>query len=166
MRRIFWNRTRGQRGRAERAPRKRGGKSAKRGLSDEQVPVLVARDRQGNVLDAVLPDRSAASALVAFGSTIGPDNVLCIDDGRTLRKAGVQLGVPLRVIPKGRHSVPGSPVFHIQGVNGYHSRLKDWMRKFNGVATKNLQNYLGWRRLYENKDVVATPSGWMMALAL
>lgn len=31
-------------------------------------------------------------------------------------------------------------VFHIQNVNAYHSRLKAWMDRFNGVATK----YLGW----------------------
>jgi hypothetical protein len=25
----------------------------------------------------------------------------------------------------------------------YHSRLKQWLARFNGVATKNLPNYLG-----------------------
>ena len=37
-------------------------------------------------------------------------------------------------------------VYHIQNVNAYDSRLKGWMRRFHGVATKYLQNYLGWRR--------------------
>ena len=37
----------GKRSGLDRAPRKRGGKAAKRGLSHEQVPVLVARDRAG-----------------------------------------------------------------------------------------------------------------------
>lgn len=27
-------------------------------------------------------------------------------------------------------------VYHIQNVNSYHSRLKKWMDRFNGVATK------------------------------
>jgi len=35
-------------------------------------------------------------------------------------------------------------IFHIQNVNNFHSRLKGWVRKFNGVATKYLQNYLAW----------------------
>jgi hypothetical protein len=38
-------------------------------------------------------------------------------------------------------------VFHVQGVNAYHSRLKNWMARFNGVATQRLPNYLTWRRL-------------------
>ena len=37
-----------------RASRKRGGKAGKRGLSTEQIPVLVARDRSGATIDAVL----------------------------------------------------------------------------------------------------------------
>jgi hypothetical protein len=40
-------------------------------------------------------------------------------------------------------------IYHIQNVNAYHSRLKKWIAKFNGVATKYLANYLGWHRLRE-----------------
>ena len=29
-------------------------------------------------------------------------------------------------------------VFHIQTVNAYHMRLKRWLKRFYGVATKNL----------------------------
>ena len=36
----------------ERKPRKRGGKASKRGLSDEQVPILVAVDRSGTTASA------------------------------------------------------------------------------------------------------------------
>src|SRR3954454_14059320 len=45
----------GQRSGLPRKARKRGGKSAKRGISAEQIPVLVARDRHGATTDAVLP---------------------------------------------------------------------------------------------------------------
>src|SRR3984885_13457742 len=44
---------------------------------------------------------------------------------------------------------PQAPDFHINNVNAYHSRLKEWLRPFHGVATKNLANYLGWRRTLE-----------------
>ena len=39
--------------------------------------------------------------------------------------------------------------FHIQNVNACHSRLKNWLARFHGVATKCLVNYLGWRRMLE-----------------
>lgn len=33
-------------------------------------------------------------------------------------------------------------LYHIQNVNSYHSKLKRWIQRFNGVATKYLYNYL------------------------
>ena len=49
---------------------------------------------------------------------------------------------------------PGKPTAeaphpHINNVNAYHSRLKQWLVPFKGVATNNLPNYLGWRRALE-----------------
>ena len=59
----------GERGLA-RAARKRGGKAQKPGLSDEQTPVLIARDRHGDQVDAVLPNRTEA-----VGSLFGPSSL-------------------------------------------------------------------------------------------
>jgi len=42
-------------------------------------------------------------------------------------------------------------IFHIQNLNAYISRLKSWMIRFNGVATKYLPNYLGWRKMLESR---------------
>ena len=57
---------------------------------------------------------------------------------------------------------PGKPIaeaphLHINNVNAYHGRLKQWLNRFNGVATKNLPNYLGWRRALEAWGDQATP---------
>jgi len=52
MKRICWNRDKGKRN-LERKARKRGGNATKRGISYEQVWVLVARDRSGQTLDFV-----------------------------------------------------------------------------------------------------------------
>ena len=48
--------------------------------------------------------------------------------------------------------------YHIQNVNAYISRLKDWLRRFKGVATHYLPSYLGWRRMIESgrEDLTAT----------
>lgn len=43
-------------------------------------------------------------------------------------------------------------------VNSFHSRLKNWMTRFNGVATKYLSDYLAWFRWLEyfktDKDII------------
>lgn len=42
----------------------------------------------------------------------------------------------------GKERVKG--LYHIQNVNNYHSRLKGWIQRFNGVATKYFDHYLSW----------------------
>jgi hypothetical protein len=39
--------------------------------------------------------------------------------------------------------------FHVQNVNAYHGRFKQWLQYFHGIATHYLANYLGWRRILE-----------------
>ena len=129
----------------KRSARKRGGKASKRGLSDEQVPVLIARDRNQATADEVLPDRSAASLLGALEPVIAKTAVLVSDCAAAYcafaSKAGLA-HVALNLSQGER--VRG--IYHIQNVNNYDSRLKSWIRRFNGVATKYLDSYLGWHR--------------------
>ena len=42
-------------------------------------------------------------------------------------------------------------IYHIQNVNNYHMRLKRWMDRFNGVASKYLDNYVAWFRFLDAK---------------
>ena len=51
---MFWKAARGDRN-LDRKERRRGGKASKRGLSDEQVPILVAVDCSGKTTCSVLP---------------------------------------------------------------------------------------------------------------
>jgi len=34
---------------------------------------------------------------------------------------------------------------HVQNVNAYHARSRQWLAPFRGVASRYLPNYLGWR---------------------
>ena len=61
-----------------------------------------------------------------------------------------------------RESRPAeAPHLHINNVNAYHSRLKQWLNRFNGVATKNLPSYLGWRRALEAWGQQVDPPNWI-----
>jgi len=57
--------------------------------------------------------------------------------------------------------VPGTRVVggvhHIQHIHAYHQRLKEWMRHFNGVATKYLDIYLRWHVFLEATKEFAGP---------
>jgi hypothetical protein len=60
-----------------------------------------------------------------------------------------------------RESPPPKPLICTNNVNAYHSRLKQWLNRFNGVATKNLPNYLGWRRALEAWGDNLEPPNWI-----
>lgn len=143
-----------------RKARKRG-KLNVRGLSAEQVPVVVAKDRSGHTCDAVLKKRSAKEVGLCFGDTIDVNSVLCIEKSRILMKFAKESGLAFELI--GTKSRKGrEKVFHVQTVNAYHSRLKNWMVRFNGVATERLPNYLTWRRLQETP--LSSPQEWLQAI--
>lgn len=143
---YFLQSFKGQRKGLSRPPRKRGGCAGKRGLSKEHVPVLVARDRAGRTADALLPADDKASVVAALGPLLPKDVILCSDGSATLAAAAKALGVAHRPVnlSAGIRVVAG--VYHIQNVNAYDARLKAWMARFHGVATRYLDSYLGWFR--------------------
>lgn len=153
----------GKRSDLPRKARKRGGKAAKRGLSAEQIPVIVARDRSGATTDAVLPRLDKASIAAALGGAVTPANLLCCDGGRAILAFARKAGIPHHVLPAPGKPNPDAPDLHINNVNAYHGRLKEWMRRFHGVATKNLPNYLGWRRTLEALGAAIKPQDWVLA---
>lgn len=148
----------GKRSGMKRKPRKRGGKAAKRGLSAEQIPVIVARDRHGATTDAVLPRLNRVSIAAALDGIVTPNNEFCCDGGTAIVAFARKAGIPAHILPQPGKPNPGAPDFHINNVNAYHGRLKEWLRRFHGVATKNLPNYLGWRRTLEALGPNATPA--------
>jgi transposase-like protein len=155
----------GKRSGLPRASRERGGKAAKRGLSAEQIPVIVARDRTGATIDAVLPRLDAACLTTVLGRAISRPAELCCDGGKAITAFARRARVKFHVLPAPGSPKPEAPELHINNVNAYHGRLKEWMRRFHGVATNNLPNYLSWRRTIEALSTASTPERWIMAAA-
>jgi hypothetical protein len=155
----------GKRSGLGRPPRKRGGKASRRGLSQEQVPVLVARDRSGATIDCVLKRSDQACLSAALKPFIAKDSVLCSDGAKAFASAAKDMGVEHHALNLSADKRVDGP-WHIQNVNAYHSRLKGWIYHFRGVATCYLENYLGWfRALDRYSDRGPSPEQWL-AMAL
>jgi transposase-like protein len=152
----------GKRSGMPRKSRKRGGKSAKRGLSAEQIPVIVARDREGATTDAVLPRLNRVSIAAALGGVITPANEFCCDGATAIVAFARRAGIAAHVLPMPGKPNPKAPDFHLNNVNAYHGRLKEWLRRLHGVATKNLPNYLGWRRTLEALEQNASSAAMIL----
>lgn len=137
-----------------REPRKRGGKAKKRGLSKEQVCVFISRDRNKNTFDTIFESFNSANLEAKFLKVIAKDALFCTDGKSVYKKFTKDNNIRHGFInlSKGEHVKKG--VVHIQNVNAYHSRLKEWINiHFKGVATKYLNNYISWlREIDEFKD--------------
>lgn len=139
----------------QRAPRKRGTKASKSGISDEQICVMVAADCHNNTRLEVAGKGRLTKKMVH----------------NTLQQAIRKQRVHRAVFVTDRHNAYPEFVrqkrlihqtviaqykqytniegYNINRVNAIHSRLKRWMRPFNGVATKYLHNYLNYFRLWD-----------------
>ena len=134
-----------------RKPRRRGGKARKRGLSREQVPILVAADRTGATLSHTLPALNADSVREALEPVIARDALLVSDASGCYPPAAAALTIPHESINRSAgERVRGA--LHIQTVNSRHSEIKGFLRAFRGIATKNLDSYLRWFHLIELGD--------------
>jgi transposase-like protein len=148
----------GQRNLSRKA-RKRGGSACKRGISDEQICILVARDRSGQTLDFVTGNGPLTKSLLtaSLKPALDADALLVSDANPTYTTFCQTEGLSHEVVNLSQgQRVHGA--FHVQNVNAYHSRFKLWLGRFHGVATKYLPHYLGWRGAFEKHRQVKPES--------
>jgi hypothetical protein len=131
------------------------------GPYQDNIPVLVARDRKGATFDAVLPQVDGASIGAALAGVVTQDNHLIGDGGRPIAAFARRAGIPSRPVLAPGKPDPEAAHLHINNLNAYHGRLKQWLNRFNGVATKKLPNYLGWRRALEACGDKLEPPNWI-----
>ena len=146
-----------------RAPRKRGGKATKRGISGEQVCILVARDRTGQTLDWVPGKGPVTRAQLQqhLLPHLERDVLLVTDAHAAYRAFARQAGISHEAVNL-QAGIRVRGAIHVQNVNAYHSRLRGWLLPFRGVASRYLDNYLGWRWALDGQRI-ATPEALLRA---
>lgn len=147
----------GDRNITDRAPRERGGKSKKRGISNDQDCILVARDRTGQT-HAQLACRGRISlrqAKLVLDGILDDVTVLCSDAHGTWKAFAKDEDIT-HVVLNASKKQRVSDIYHIQNVNSFHGRFKGWLDRFkgwldrfNGVSSKFLDNYLVWFRFID-----------------
>ena len=66
-----------------------------------------------------------------------------------------------------KHVDPKGTKIHLQHVNQTHKQLRDFLRPFNGVSSKYLQNYLNWyvcqKQMAKTKTLIKQ---WLITILL
>jgi transposase-like protein len=95
---YFLESQKGRRQGLSRAPRKRGGKASKRGLSEEQTAVLICRDRTGNTADFILEKADKAHLGAVLKPLLATDVILCTDGEKALAAVAKEMGITHRPV--------------------------------------------------------------------
>ena len=122
---------------------KRGKQIKKRGISNEQVCIATAIDRQGNlIMELLCKGRMTHQELERlYEGRVGDNSILCTDSHKSYIQFAKDFSLEHKRIKRGKHK---EGIYHIQHINAVHSKLKKWMDRFNGVATKYISNYMYW----------------------
>lgn len=146
----------GRRG-LDRKLKKRGGRDKKRGISNLKIAVVVAQDRNGQVIaQKAGTGRVRAEEIDAvIGCYIDPSSLLCTDTATNYKKFALIKALKHEPINLSKEGYVKKDIYHLQNVNNYHKRLKGWMNRFQGVATKYLDNYLYWFNFLQQSKKLA-----------
>lgn len=110
------------------------------------VEVTFARERGGHTIDVVAGGglSSAAALREQLLPRLAPDLLMVGAGDSPCRDVAREAGIVYRRQSDGADG-RRNPVCHTRNVRAYLDRFRHWLAHFNGVATRYLRNYLGWR---------------------
>ena len=110
-------------------------------------------------------DTHKAAVMALLKPRLPTNAVVCSDGAGSTSQATKELDLEHHAVlnSSGRHAVG---TCDIRNVNAHHSRLKTWVRRFYGVATHYLENYLGWFRALDRMFRNPAQPAPLLALAL
>lgn len=135
-----------------RNPRKRGSNAKKRGISNEQVAVIVTADRLSEIDMTVARIGRIRKMDIqkAIGERISEQTILCSDSHVSYKGFAIDKKIEHHAIRADLKQYVKKKIYHVQHVNSIDSRMKKWIEnRFMGVSTKYLQKYMNWFRYKE-----------------
>ncbi|WP_442908389.1 IS1595 family transposase [Intestinibacter sp.] len=115
-------------------------------IKESQICINTAIDKKGHILTRIVDNDFGKSnnkikskdMVSFFEGKVEKDVTLCVYSWK-YREVARKLNLKL-VKVFGQYN----PIYNVKRVFKYNRELREWMRNFNGVATKYLNNYLTW----------------------
>lgn len=156
----------------DRAPRKRGN-DFKRNKGKENitvVQVVSAIERNGGkYFKAVASKRLSKEEITKALDGKLADNATLITDKHPSYRAFAKdnPNIKHKALLAKDHVDKKDKTIHLQKVNNAHAQVRKFLRPFNGVSSKYLQNYLNWYAYVDNiRNSKTTLKQWFVAMLL
>jgi transposase-like protein len=133
-------------------------RTKKRGVSNDKVSIMVATDRKGNptMQVAKIGRVDAASIEKTIGSLITKDNTLCSDAHPSIISWAATKDLEHHTFIASKQHVK-TKCYHVQHVNSLDNLYERWVKRFYGVSTKYLPQYLNWFVFLEKMKKSVSP---------
>lgn len=154
----------------KRKPRKRANdfKRNQASCGSTVVQVVAAVERGGEIMVKAVETKRLSANQVAkvFDKKIAPGTTLITDNHPSYKLyAKNNPDIKHRALYAKEHVSKDDATVHLQRANNTHSQIRAFLRPFNGVSSKYLQNYLNWYayadKLNQNKE---TLKSWLTKL--
>lgn len=106
-----------------------------------QRPVLATTDRSGAIHLAHMPNQKKERIATALLPLVASDAVLLFDGAPQFEAIARSQGMGYQVLIAGHRTKTTPKSYHLNTVNGLHSRWKAFLLPFCGPASKNLDGY-------------------------
>lgn len=145
----------------KRKPRKRSSDFKRNRGSNTVVQVVTCVERSGEkMIKAVETKRLTTEHIEkVFEQRIKPGATLITDNHVSYKGYGKKNpAIKHKTFHAKEHVSKKDSTIHLQKVNNTHNQLRKFLRNFNGVSTKYIQNYLNWYayadKLNQNKETI------------
>lgn len=117
----------------------------KRGISNDKVSLMVATDRNGHPMMRVakIGRIDVESVEETIGSFLDKSNVVCSDSHPSIVAWAKNKDLEHHTFIASKQHIKDK-CYHVQHINALDSLYEKWVKRFNGVATKYLPQYLNW----------------------
>ena len=118
-------------------------KSPYRGISHHKICVVSSIDEFDNLLLKIVGLGRCTTKMLkdSLGKKLNNAKSIIADSASAYQEFCIENSLILNAIPSGFHS---DGIYSISEINGIHSQLETWLKKFRGVSTRHLQEYLNW----------------------
>lgn len=117
------------------------------------MPIFIALNRSGVVSHKVLARNTKENIQAQLKPLLSSGSVLSTDDNLSSKGIADELDVDHKRLIGSDNQRVIEGIYHVQTLNNYMKRWKRWLKRFNGIGTDYIENYLSWFRFMEdNKE--------------
>lgn len=124
-------------------------KKAKLKRHPKNAFIISGRDRHNQTLHRVWRHYSLYSLKYTYNKNVAKDALLCTDNLKEYKTLSSLIKVRHGVIDRGKGVFFNKEIVHLENIMSYHVGFLLWMKRFYGVASSYLKNYLAWYRMLD-----------------